>query len=53
LHHLDGLAAMIHSNDENKAGDRVRVVIVALVILAALYLAALLLFSNNEASLAP
>jgi hypothetical protein len=52
LHHLDG-AAMIRSNDENKAGDRVRVVIVALVILAALYLAALILFSNNEASFAP
>jgi hypothetical protein len=47
LHHIDGLAAMILRDDQNK-GDRARVVIVALIILVALFLAALLLFSNNE-----
>jgi hypothetical protein len=38
---------MTRNDDENKAWDRARIVIVAFFILAALFLAALLLFSNN------
>jgi hypothetical protein len=41
-------AAMTGNDDENKEGDHALVMIVALIVLAALFLAALLLFCNNE-----